>query len=106
MQATRAGVMIPASSPVIAFSWAVTEALRNDKGLISGSNCCKKLKHERSNTGLSASSSFPFSPFPHIRLVSALACRPRNGNLLEERLSVSRGQEVITDVTLKVTSGK
>lgn len=24
MQATRVGVMIPASSPVIAFSWAVT----------------------------------------------------------------------------------
>lgn len=76
------------------------------KASFLGQTACEKLKHGRSNTGLSASSSFPFPPSPHIRLVSAPACLSRNGNLLEERLSVSWGQEVITDVTLKVTSGK
>lgn len=76
------------------------------KASFLGQSAKKKLKHARSNTGLSASSSFPFPPSPHIRLVSALARLPRNGNLLEERLSVSRVQEVITDVTLKATSGK
>lgn len=49
---------------------------------------------------------FLFSHFQHIRLVSVLSRLPRNGKLLEKHFSVGPGQEVIADVTLKVTSGK
>lgn len=79
IEAIRVGVMIPALSSVIAFggrSWKTQE--RDDKGFVYGSNThfikafCRKLKHDRSNTGLNAFSSFPIFPFQHIHLVSVL----------------------------------
>lgn len=48
------------------------------------------VKHDRSNTGLNAFSSFPIFPFQHIRLVSALS-RLCNGKLLQKHFSVSKG---------------
>lgn len=103
----------PVSSAVIFFGGQLVHRKQagDDKGFVHGSNShfikgsCRKLKHDRSNTGLNAFSSFPIFPFQHICLVSALS-RLCNGKLLQKHFSVSTGQGVITDVTLKVTSGK
>lgn len=103
----------PVSSAVIFFGGQLVHRKQagDDKGFVHGSNShfikgsCRKLKHDRSNTGLNAFSSFPIFPFQHICLVSALS-RLCNGKLLQKHFSVSAGQGVITDVTLKVTSGK
>lgn len=110
IEAVRVGVMTPALSSCNSLWWTVME---NTGGrwqrlcLWVKHSFHKSLpwKHDRSNTGLNAFSSFPIFPFQHIRLVSALS-RLCNGKLLQKHFSVSRGQEVITDVTLKVTSGK
>lgn len=81
------------------------------EGFVCGSNThfirasYRKLKHDRSNTGLNAFSSFLIFSFRHIRLVSVLS-RLCNGKLLQKRSSFGWGQRVIADVTLKVTSGK
>lgn len=89
--------MTLALSSVIAFggrSWWTQEG--DDKGFVYGSNTHfikasrTKLKHDRSNTGLNAFSSFPIFPFQHIHLVSVLS-RLCNGKLLQKHFSVSRG---------------
>lgn len=63
-------VMTPALSSVIAVAWRSWKTSeRNDKGFVNGSNthfikaCRRKPKHDRSNTGLNAFSSFPIFSF-------------------------------------------